>query len=350
MSFERFHTEWRRLADAGVFAPFADPSRFAEGCDALEALAYGETGLGLFVSIVSGCGLALPILNAAGRDTTRVVRGERVLGVAITESTGGSDVLGMKTRVVPDGGAFVLTGEKWCITNAPVADDLIVFCRHGEGEHTGLSAVLVPARREGVTIEPLALGGAIDSPTGAILFDRVRVSADDFLGVPERGRELLEAAFLRERLLAPWPLIGRMRRALEDGLDRAAERHQFGAPIARYQYVQDKLVGTFERLETTRLLAEEARRRFLAGEMAGAHASLAKNHAAESAAATFAAMLELHGASGALERAGLTSAIVDAHLAGIAGGTKETHKKVIFQQLVLARARAKRGVDRVHDA
>lgn len=345
-----FAEVWSALGRHGVLERFAGTSSLTDACATLEELAHRTGGLGLFLSIVAGCGLALPILEAAGpagiAKTLRAgaIAGDRVLAVAITEPGAGSDAMALASTLSRRDGTMRLDGRKWNITNAPVADHVIVFCSNATTDQRFLTAVAVPRDAPGVETPPAQhLIGARGSPTGELVFEDVAIDPGWVLGREEDGRRLLELAFLRERLLAPWPLIGRMERVLQEAIDFAQEREQFGAPIATYQHVQEKIVTSFEALQTTRLLARAALDAFTAGAPSDALASLAKYHAAESAAGVFKAMIEVHGSRGLQASAGLGDDLADALCASVAGGTREIHKRVVFGQLLLDRARARRS-------
>ncbi|MCC6621645.1 MAG: acyl-CoA dehydrogenase [Deltaproteobacteria bacterium] len=345
-----FTDDWRRLAAEGAFLPFRRAADLRAGAARLEALGEREDELGLFISIIAGLGLAVPILEAAedvdpsvGPLIDRMLAGEAVLAVAITEPDAGSDALAMRSEVVPDGDRLVLSGHKWHITNAPIADHAIVFAWMRRGPERFLSALLVPLDAPGVTRGPaLDLIGARASPTGALTFEGVHLSHSAVLGAPTDGRRLLDRAFVNERLLAPWPLIGKMRHALGRALDHVDSREQFGKKIREFQYVQDKIVSAWTRWETTRLTALEALTRHAAGRAFDAHASLAKSLAADAAVDVFRLAIELEGSYGVQRDARLGQWLADALCAGIAGGTREMHKRAIFDQLVLDRARARR--------
>jgi alkylation response protein AidB-like acyl-CoA dehydrogenase len=347
---ESFETVWRALGRHGLLRRFRGTASLAEACSLLEALGHRLDGLGVFLSVIAGCGLGLSLLEeAAGEGLVaevyeRALSGEAVLAVAITEPDAGSDALALATTLSARDASLRLDGHKWNITNAPVADHLVVFCRNVTGDQHFLSAVLVPRDSPGVEARsPQRLIGARGSPTGELVFRDVRVDPSWILGRPEDGRRLLDLAFLRERLLAPWALLGKMGRVVQEALDYVQRRRQFGEAIASYQYVQDKIVTSFEALETSRLLAAAALDACAKGAPSHALASLAKYHAMESAAQVFKAMIEVHGSYGVQVDARLGEYLADALCASIAGGTREIHKRVLFDQLVLDRARARRS-------
>jgi alkylation response protein AidB-like acyl-CoA dehydrogenase len=180
----------------------------------------------------------------------------------------------------------------------------------------------------------------LESPTGEIAFDEVLV--DPAWIIDADGKSLLDLAFVRERVLAPWPLLGKMAREIQAAIDFIGEREQFGKPIAGHQYVQDKIVQSYQLLATSRLVARQALDELMAGRGGHALASLAKYHVTDAAVAVFRHLIETYGSRGLRTEAGLGRYLSDALCATVAGGTREMHKRVLFDQLMLDRARSRR--------
>lgn len=341
------------LGSGGLFASLGETASLRAGCRRLSRLAYQAQDLGIFISVIAAAGLAIPILkhSAPAKASTRgsllaaAVDGRAVLAVAITEREAGSDVLAMRTKVTRSAdGSLRLTGAKWNITNAPVADSVIVFAVDQTTEDRFLTAVLVEPSAPGVRRgAPLDLIGCKGSPTGELFFEDVLVTPDCVVGGRGDGQRLLDLAFLRERVLAPWPLLGKMERVLEECLDHVEGRVQFDRPLHEFQYVQEKIVSSFEQLTHARQLAERAVAGVAAGHAQPAIASLAKATAADAAAHVFRCAIEVHGSYGVQAERRYGDYLSDALCAQIAGGTRETHKKIVFGELRLDRARARRG-------
>jgi alkylation response protein AidB-like acyl-CoA dehydrogenase len=340
---ERF----RSLGQSGLFTRLSEPATLLQGCRELAALAYDEPNLGIFLSVIAAAGLALPILRAAGHVELleAATSGRAVLAVAVTEKSAGSDALAMRTMLKrATDGTLRLEGSKWHITNAPVADAIVVFAIDATTDDRCLSAVLVRPTDPGVIRGPaLDLIGCRGSPTGEVSFDQVIVAADRILGRREDGKQHLELAFVRERVLAPWPLLGKMQKVLDDCLDHVERRVQFGKAIHEFQYVQEKIVTSFEAMINARHLAERAVLSVVAGRPSAALASLAKASAADAAAHVFKSAIEVFGSYGVQAERRYGDYLHDALCAQIAGGTRETHRKVVFGELRLERARARKG-------
>ncbi len=346
---ERFRT----LGDVGLFAALSDPERIVGAARRLSRLAYEADELGWFLSLISAAGLGVPILarhvpepaSALGCLLADAIGGRAVLAVGITERTAGSDVSSMRTTVTRDAnGVLRLNGSKWHVTNAPIAGALIVFAIDATTDDRFMTTVVVKPDDPGVRCgPPLDLIGCKGSPTGEIFLENVPLATERIVGRAEDGRGLLELAFVRERVLAPWPLLGKMERVLEECLDHIEAREQFGKPLHEFQYVQEKIVSSFEQLIHARHLAERAVGSVAAGKPEAAIASLAKATAADAAAHTFRAAIEIFGSYGVQSDRLYGDFLNDAICAQIAGGTRETHKKVVFGELRLERARARRG-------
>jgi isovaleryl-CoA dehydrogenase len=339
------HEHFRMLGDTGLFADLASPATLAHGCTRLRILAHDADELGPFISIIAAAGLALPILREVESPLAEDVRtGRLVAGVAITERDAGSDVLAMKTTLTRSNGRVRVSGGKWNITNAPVADALVVFAVDATSDDRFLTAVLVRSSDRGVRLgPPLELIGCHGSPTGEVFLDDVELPAERILGRAQDGRKLLELAFVRERVLAPWPLIGKMERVIAECLDHVERRAQFGKALHEFQYVQEKILSSFEQLLHARHLAERAIAMVAAGTAPGAIASLAKAAAADAAVHTFKNAIEVFGSYGVQRDKRLGAYLDDALCAQIAGGTRETHKKIVFGELRLDRARSRTG-------
>jgi alkylation response protein AidB-like acyl-CoA dehydrogenase len=346
-----FRKKIRLLAETGLLRDLSADVSLERGCALLARLAYDAEELGIFLSVIATAGLALPILAHGGEPMRALVdaavTGHAILAVAITERDAGSDVLAMKTRLVRgNDGSLRLDGSKWHITNAPEADAVIVFAMNHTTSDRFLTAVVVKTDDPGVTLgPPLDLVGCHGSPTGEITFDHVVVPPHRIVGSAEEGQKLLELAFIRERLLAPFPMLGKMERVIEECLDYVEKRKQFGQALHAFQFVQDKILTAYSAMLHARHLAEQALVAARSDGPVSAFASLAKAQAADAAVEVFRAAIEIHGSYGLQTEARYGAYLADALCAQVAGGTRETHKKIVFGELRIDRARSRRTGD-----
>ena len=205
-----------------------------------------------------------------------------------------------------------------------------------------LSCLLVPRNAAGVRVTAQDVVGCAGSPTGTVVFDKVRVAPEWVLGKERDGQALLALAFGVERLLAPWPLLGKMDRVIQQMLAHATNRVAFGQPIERYQYVQGKIVDAYSAYRGARSASEEALASVAASGPDGLLVSRAKMLAADAAVMVFRNAIEVLGARGMQRQARLVGYLNGALAVTIAGGTRETHKKAIFEGLRVDHQRAKR--------
>ena len=334
----RFTREWARLEGRGTFHALAE-ANLSTMAALLEQEAFDGEDLAIFLSVIASFGLALPILADTGRAADHA---GHIFAVAVTEPEAGSDAQSLRCALTRHGDGYLLRGTKWCITNAPVATHFVILCRESSTER--LTAVLLERDRPGLEPgEPLELAGAYSSPTGCIELRDVRVSPADLLGPIGDGQRLMQLAFVRERLLAPWPLLGAAARVLQQALRHVQERAQFGAPIARQQHVQKRLVDAYEQYTSLRALALESLSVHARGEATDRHASLVKAGAARMAEHVFREAIALCGSYGLLESRRYAEYLHDALCASVAGGTPEMHRRIVFDSLCLDTARVRRG-------
>ena len=239
----------------------------------------------------------------------RVASGESLAALALTEPEAGSDLKAITTTLRPagpggDSGGFVLSGRKSFISNAPVADFFTTLVREpapAGGDEDRYSLVLVPAAGPGVRISP---SPEIIAPhvLGEVDFDGVTLGAEHRLGAPGRGFAHVLATLSVFRSSVAGAAVGLMEGALEIAARHAAERHQFGRPLARLGAVANLLADSWADLESSRLLA------YRAADMARRdpattldHSSMAKVAATEAAARVVDRCVQIMGRWGLIK-------------------------------------------------
>lgn len=159
-----------------------------------------------------------------------------IVGNCITEADAGSDLSGLATVAVPDGGDFILTGTKVWVGHAPVADLFNVFCRTGGSGLGGISCLLVDRNAPGVSVGPERSKMGVKSlPTADVVFDGVRVPRLRLIGRLNRGMVAAADLFNHGRLGMAACAIGLSEAALRYATRYAEARHQFGQPVIRFQ-------------------------------------------------------------------------------------------------------------------
>lgn len=265
----------------------------------------------------------------------KVVRGDAVVAVAMSEPDAGSALTDLKTTAVIENGRIVLNGlKRWC-TGAGTADGYVVYARFGgEKGAKGIGAVYVPAGVDGLSYgKREELLGFRGTTTADIVFDNVSVP-DDHLIVPMGGFPKLMEAFDLERCGNATMCLGLAAGALEDALAYVEQRRQFGKPIADFQAVQMRLADMAMRVEASRLLIWRAVTRASAGFPSVADSSIAKCFANEMVREVTGNALQLMGGYGYSKAFPAEQRLRDAWGWGIAGGTIDIQKINIASALL----------------
>ncbi len=265
----------------------------------------------------------------------RLARGELIGAFALTEPGSGSDAASLSTSAERDGNGYVLNGTKRYITNAPQAGLFTVFARTDPGKPgaDGISAFLVEAGTRG-----LSLGhadrkmGQQGAHTCDVILDDCRVSGDALLGASEGvGFKTAMKVLDRGRIHISAVCVAVAERLIEDSLRYAAEREQFGRPIAEFQLVQAMLADSRAEAYAARCMVEETARRRDAGRNVTIEASCCKMFASEMVGRVADRAVQIHGGAGYMAEYGVERFYRDVRLFRIYEGTTQ------IQQLVIAR-------------
>jgi acyl-CoA dehydrogenase len=308
------------------------------------ALSFGAT-TGLFGGAVVAC----------GTEEQRRTWGRRALSLelvgawALTEPNAGSDAFGsMQTRARPVDGGFVLNGTKTFITNAPTCDVALVQARiEGAGDGR-IAGFIVPSEARGFTRgRPFHKFGMQSSPTGELFLEEVFVPNELVLGgvgpegMPQDARLAIKASLGAERLGMIPMLLAMVERCLEEVTAYAKTRVQFGAPIASYQLVQEKLAriyATKVMLETLFLRQTEAVGGGRLDAISRAEASAQKLWAAKATVDAALEAMQVLGGAGYVSGSVVEMMVRDAKLFQIGGGTDDMQVLTIARDLLKGRA------------
>jgi acyl-CoA dehydrogenase len=297
----------------------------AGGCAEAET-AFALQGLGSY-----------PILTAGSPEIIErfagpVLRGEAVAAFALTEPTSGSDAGALQLEAVRDGDAYVLSGEKTWISNAPDMDVITVFARtKPDAGPKGITAFVVHGEATGLSGEPIELLGP--HPVGWLRFDGVRVPADHVLGQIDKGLRLALETLDRFRPSVGAAAVGMAQGALDAATAYASGREAFGRPISEFQAVSHRLAEMATRVDAARLLVYRAAAALDAGERATTSSAMAKLFATETAQQAIDAAIQVHGAV-ALERGHLLERLYrEVRATRIYEGTSEIQREIIAREL-----------------
>jgi cyclohexanecarboxyl-CoA dehydrogenase len=198
--------------------------------------------------------------EVAGPWLRRLVRGEALLAIALTEPRGGSDAANLRLRIEPSAGGYLINGEKTSISAADQADGIVVFGRTGtpeSGAH-GVTALLVPGDTPGLTRSRFDCHGQRAIGRGSLFFENVFVPADHRLGDENRGFVQVMQGFDFSRALIGLQVLAVARVALEETWAWVVERQAFGQPLSAFQGVSHPLAELDTQVEASRLLCLQA--------------------------------------------------------------------------------------------
>jgi acyl-CoA dehydrogenase len=269
-----------------------------------------------------------------------ICRGEKLTAIAVTEPGGGSDVAAIRTRAVRDGGHYVLNGSKMFITNGVMADVFFVAARIESGDrekrHKGISMFLVERDTPGFAVSrKLDKMGNRASDTAELVFQEMRVPAQNLLGREGVGFYEVMRVFQRERLVAGLHAVAGCGRALEDTIAYVKQRHAFDGPLSGKQVVRHKLADLATLIEAARWLTYAACLKFQSGEEAVKEISMVKLFAGEMAQKVAYDCVQLHGGYGYMREYPIERFFRDIRLLTIGGGTSEIMKEIIAKQMEL---------------
>jgi acyl-CoA dehydrogenase/citronellyl-CoA dehydrogenase len=268
-----------------------------------------------------------------------VLGGRAVAAIAVTEPAAGSDVAGMTTTARRVEGGWLISGAKMFITNAALADVIIVAARGGAGaaRHAGISTFIVERGAEGMHLGgPLQKVGWHSSDTREIAFESCFVPDDRLLGAEGRGFAQIMQAFQVERTALAGMALGLAETAIQDAVAHAREREAFGGPLTGFQALRHRLADMRTSLEAARLLTYQAAARFDAGHPeAATSVAMAKLLAARVACDVVDDAVQIFGGYGFIEETPIAMHYRDARILRIGGGTDEIQLEIIAKRMAL---------------
>jgi len=265
------------------------------------------------------------------RYLAKLISGEHVGALAMSEAEAGSDVMSMKLKAEKTGDRYILNGAKFWITNAPHADTLVVYAK----TTAGISAFVIEKSFKGFkTGRKLDKMGMRGSDTGELIFEDCEVPAENLLGPENGGARVLMSGLDYERaVLAAGPL-GIMQACLDVVLPYVRERKQFGRPIGTFQLMQGKIADMYVALNSARAYVYAVARACDAGKSTRSHAAGAILLASENAVATSLQAIQALGGAGYLKEFPVERYLRDAKLYDIGAGTNEIRRFLIGRELV----------------
>jgi acyl-CoA dehydrogenase len=266
----------------------------------------------------------------------RLVSGELLAGIALTEPSCGSDMKAMRTRARREGDEYVIDGSKIFITNGFTANLLVVAVRTGEAGSRGVSLVVLETEnlagfRVGRRLEKL---GQHASDTAELFFDNVRIPADFLIGEKEGcGFPQLMSQLPYERLLLAVPAAAVIERAVELTVAYTQQRKAFGQPVYDFQNTRYKLAECATMAHVVRTFVNDCIQRLLDGTLDDEAAYMAKWWCTEQQGKVTDECLQLFGGYGYMTEYPIARLYADARVQRIYGGTTEIMKDLIARKL-----------------
>ncbi|MGH7320022.1 MAG: acyl-CoA dehydrogenase family protein [Candidatus Rokuibacteriota bacterium] len=263
-----------------------------------------------------------------------LARGEEVPAFALTEPEAGSDAAGLVTRAEREGDAWVLTGRKRFISNAPVADLYVVFAKTAPNRGAkGISAFLVPKGTPGLSGAPMHT--LAPHVIGELSFDACRLPAASLLGGEDEGWRVAMGTLDVFRASVGAQAVGLAQAALDLSLEYARTRIQFGQPLAQFQLIQAKLADMATEIRAARLLVYSAARlRDQGAPRVTLESSMAKLYATEMAHRVVDHAVQIHGGAGVLRGSPIERLYRETRAPRIYEGTSEIQRLIIARQLL----------------
>jgi isovaleryl-CoA dehydrogenase len=312
---------------------------YLEHVIAMEEISRGSASVGLSYGAHSN--LCVNQIRRNGSDAQKrkylpkLISGEHVGALAMSEPGAGSDVVSMKLRAEKKGDRYVLNGTKFWITNGPCADTLVVYAKTDpDAGPRGITAFLIEKGFKGFsTAQKLDKLGMRGSDTGELIFEDCEVPAENVLGEVGKGVNVLMSGLDYERaVLAAGPL-GIMQAAMDVVIPYVHQRRQFGEPIGTFQLVQGKLADMYTTMNACRAYVYAVARACDRGETARKDAAGAILYAAEKATQVALDAVQLLGGNGYINDYPTGRLLRDAKLYEIGAGTSEIRRWLIGREL-----------------
>lgn len=342
---------WREMGDLGLLGITVEEEYGGAGMGylahtvAVEEISRASASIGLSYGAHSNLCVNQIRLNGTGEQKARylpkLITGEHVGALAMSEAGAGSDVVGMKLRAEKKNGYYRLNGTKYWITNGPDADTLVVYAKTDpEAGSKGITAFLIEKTMKGFSTSPhfdkLGMRG---SNTGELIFEDVEVPFENVLGEEGKGVRVLMSGLDYERVVLSGVNIGIMAGCMDEVMPYIRARRQFGEPIGNFQLMQGKIADMYTALNTARAYAYEVAKACDRGQVTRQDAAACVLYASEEGMKVAHQAVQAMGGAGFLSDSPVSRMFRDAKLMEIGAGTSEIRRMLIGRELMASMGR-----------
>jgi len=336
---------WPQLGELGLLGITVEEEWGGAGlgylahCVAMEEISRASAAIGLSYGAHSNLCVNQIRRNASPEQKKRylpkLISGEHVGALAMSEPNAGSDVVSMRTRADKKGDRFILNGTKMWITNGPIADTMVVYAKTDPTAGSrGITGFIVEKAFKGFsTGQKLDKLGMRGSDTGELVFEDCEVPADNVLGVVGNGVNVLMSGLDYERTVLAAGSLGIMQACLDLVLPYVHQRTQFGQPIGRFQLIQAKLADMYVTLNASKAYVYAVAKACDRGETTREDAAGAILYAAERATWMALETIQCLGGNGYINDFPAGRLLRDAKLYEIGAGTSEIRRMLIGREL-----------------
>ena len=336
---------WRKLGDLGLLGITADEDYggtgmgYLEQVVAIEEVSRGSASIGL--SYGAHANLCVNQINRnatpeqKARYLPKLISGEHVGALAMSEPSAGSDVVGMKLRAEKRGERYILNGSKMWITNGPDADTLVVYAKTDPeaGSH-GITAFLIEKGFPGFsTAQKLDKLGMRGSNTGELVFENCEVPEENVLGEVGGGVGVLMSGLDYERTVLAGGPLGIMQACMDIVVPYVHQREQFGRPIGTFQLMQGKLADMYTTMNACKAYAYVVAKACDRGETTRKDAAGVILYTSEKATWMALEAIQALGGTGYINESPTGRLLRDAKLYEIGAGTSEIRRMLIGREL-----------------
>lgn len=296
---------------------------------------------GGFCAGIGSLNIALPPILKLGSEALKqkfipkVLSGDKIAALAITEPGGGSDVANLQTTAVRDGGHYVINGSKTFITSGCRADQVTCAVRTGAPGAHGISMIVVEKGAPGFSVsKKLKKTGWWASDTAELFFDNCRVPAENLIGEENQGFYAIMINFQQERLALAVMANMTARMALEESIQYAKQRQAFGKPLSGFQVTRHKLADMATLVEASTEFTYRVAARIGTGIDQIKEVSMAKNFACQVSDKVTYDAVQIFGGYGYMREYVVERLYRDNRILSIGGGTTEIMREIISRMMM----------------